>query len=502
MQFIKNGPHVPERLLQAHEDGKVVFFCGAGISYPARLPGFKGLTEELYCKLKEERKPVEQAAIKRERYDTAIGLLEGRIVGGRETVREHLPAILKPDFSASGATATHEALLTLARNRQGRLRLITTNFDRLFEEVIKEKDLSVSIFKAPLLPVPKNRWDGGLVYLHGLLPDDPDQGDLDQLVVSSGDFGLAYLTEAWAARFVGELFRNFTICFVGYSINDPVLRYMTDALAADRLLGESPSEMFAFGSFSKGKEAEQASEWEAKNVTPILYREHRRHLYLHKTLRTWSETYRDGLHGKERFVVSFAGNSPLASTREDDFVGRMLWALSDPSGVPAKRFANLDPVPSIDWLEPLSENRYKYADLDRFGVPPKATKDDKLSFSLLQRPAPYDLAPEMTLASPVSSGQLDKVMYHLARWLTRHLNDPKLMLWVADRGGQLHDSFHGLIEAQIKYLDRLEQDDECQELDDIREAAPNAIPGTLMRTLWRLALSGRLKSTAHRHHLH
>ena len=31
MQFIKNGPDIPERLLQAHEDGRVVFFCGAGI---------------------------------------------------------------------------------------------------------------------------------------------------------------------------------------------------------------------------------------------------------------------------------------------------------------------------------------------------------------------------------------------------------------------------------------------------------------------------------------
>ena len=179
----------------------------------------------------------------------------------------------------------------------------------------------------------------------------------------------------------------------------------------------------------------------------------------------------------------------------------MLWALSDPSGVPAKRFANLDPVPSIDWLEPLSENRYKYADLDRFGVTPKATKDEKLPFSFLQRPTPYDLAPKMTLVSPVSSVQLDEVMYHLARWLTRHLNDPKLVLWVAKQGGQLHDSFHGLIESQIEHLDRLEQDGKNQELDDIRKAAPNAIPRTLMRTLWRLALSGRLKSTAHRHHL-
>ena len=494
MQFITNGPHIPERLLQAHEDGKVVFFCGAGISYPARLPGFKGLTEELYCKLKEEPKPVEQAAIKREKYDTAIGLLEGRIVGGREAVREHLPTILNPDFSAPGATATHEALLTLAYNRQSRLRLITTNFDRLFQKVIKKKDLSVSVSKAPLLPVPKNRWEG-LVYLHGLLPDDPDQVDLDQLVVSSGDFGLAYLTEAWAARFVGELFRNFTICFVGYSINDPVLRYMTDALAADRLLGESPSEMFAFGSFSKGKKKEQESEWEAKNVTPILYREHCRHRYLHKTLRAWSETYRDGLHGKEPFVFRFAGASPLASTEQDDFVGRMLWALSDPSGAPAKRFANLDPVPSIDWLEPLSENRYQYADLDRFGVTPKATKDDKLSFSFLRRPISYELAPEMTLAGPASSGQLDKVMYHLAHWLTRHLNDPKLVLWIAKQGGQLHDRFRWLIEHRIEDLDKLERDGKHQELDGIRKAAPNAIPDPSMRNLWRIALSGRLKST-------
>lgn len=48
MQFVKNGPDVPERLLQIHEEGRVVFFCGAGISYPAGLPGFDGLARRLY----------------------------------------------------------------------------------------------------------------------------------------------------------------------------------------------------------------------------------------------------------------------------------------------------------------------------------------------------------------------------------------------------------------------------------------------------------------------
>ncbi|MFJ3368202.1 SIR2 family NAD-dependent protein deacylase [Pseudomonas sp. NPDC086251] len=174
-------------------------------------------------------------------------------------------------------------------------------------------------YQAPLLPVPKNRWE--LVYLHGLLSEAPTAGELDRLVISSGDFGLAYLTERWASRLVSELFRNYTVCFVSYSITDPALRYIMDALAADRLLGESSPEMFAFGSYSQGGEEDRANEWEAKNVTPILYKEHRRHAYLHKTLQAWAETYRDGVRGKERIVVESAIARPLASTKEDDFVG-------------------------------------------------------------------------------------------------------------------------------------------------------------------------------------
>ena len=64
MQFIKNGPDIPERLLQAHEDGRVVFFCGAGISYPAGLPGFKGLVDRIYAKPGEIPSDEEQTAKK------------------------------------------------------------------------------------------------------------------------------------------------------------------------------------------------------------------------------------------------------------------------------------------------------------------------------------------------------------------------------------------------------------------------------------------------------
>jgi hypothetical protein len=493
-QFIRNGPDIPERLLQLHEDGQVVFFCGAGVSYPARLPGFGGLVAKLYAALNVVPSAVQQSAIKAGQFDTAIGLLEADIVGGRETVRRALASILLPDLSLPNAIATHEALLTLGRTRGGRTRLITTNFDRLFEEVISGKSLSVGRFQAPLLPVPKSRWDG-LVYVHGLLSVAPIAEELDRLVVSSGDFGLAYLTERWAARFVSELFRNYTVCFVGYSINDPVLRYMMDALAADRLLGESPPEMFAFGSYSKGKEEHRANEWRAKNVTPILYREHNRHAYLHGTLRSWAETYRDGVRGKERIVVECAIARPLASTSQDDFVGRLMWALSDPGGLPARRFAELDPAPSLDWLEPLSQDRYRHADLARFGIQSKVSLDDKLTFSLTRRPSPYGLAPWMSVVDPgARSSRWDEVMRQLARWLIRHLDDPALLLWLVKRGSQLHGDLAWFIEHRLDEINKLERDGNMAELVRIRDNAPNSIPSVLMRTLWRLLLTGRVKS--------
>lgn len=495
MQFISHGPDVPDALLQAHEEGRVVFFCGAGISYPARLPGFAGLVERLVEELGHIPTSIQQAAIKAKQYDTAIGLLEGRegIVGGREAVRRKLATILTPNLSARNATATHEALLALARNRDGSTRLITTNFDRLFEVVIERERQEIRRFAAPLLPVPKNRWSG-LVYLHGLLEADPTRDDLDRLIVSSGDFGLAYLTERWAARFVGELFRNYTVCFIGYSITDPVLRYMMDALAADRLLGESPPEMFAFGSFAKGKQEECANEWRAKNVTPILYREHQRHAYLHRTLRAWAETHRGGTLGKEGIVTEYAMARPSASTRQDDFVGRMLWALSHESGLPAKRFAEFDPAPPLEWLEAISKDRYGYGDLKHFKVSPEEKIDDTLKFSLMRRPAPYSRAPWMGLTSRNGTDvQWDDVMFHLACWLIRHLDNPELFLWFNERGNRLHFRMAWMIEHHLDRIAQLERQGKTDELARLREQSPSAIPRPRLRALWRLLLSGRIK---------
>lgn len=497
MQFVINGPDIPDALLQAHEEGRVVFFCGAGVSYPADLPGFKELVEDIYRLLGDERTPIEQDAFARNQFDATLDLLERRIAGQRLAVRKALAQALQPKLRRKGATDTHAALLQLARSREGALRLVTTNFDRIFEHVAKRSKQSCSAYVAPMLPIPKNsRWNG-LVYLHGLLPIKPDDSALHRLVLTSGDFGLAYLTERWAARFVSELFRNYIVCFVGYSINDPVLRYMMDALAADRMLGEVTPQAYALGDCEPGQENGKTIEWEAKGVTPILYTVpagSRDHSVLPQTLKAWAEIYRDGVLGKERIVVEYALARPSASTRQDDFVGRMLWALSHDSGLPAKRFAELNPVPPLDWLAALSDERFQYGDLNRFGILPRAPLDAKLRFSLVRRPVPYIHAPWMVLVGTRPSSGWDDVMFHIARWLTRHLNDPQLIYWLSERGGQLHDRWLWLLEQELDRLACLERDGKASELDEIRTHSLNAVPSPMMRKLWRLLLTGRVKS--------
>ncbi|MBH1605665.1 hypothetical protein I5U63_11405, partial [Stenotrophomonas maltophilia] len=174
MQFIVDGPDIPEALLQAHEEGRVVFFCGAGVSYPSGLPGFKGLVEQIYASNGTSFTDIERAAFDHSKFDATLDLLERRLPGQRLAVRRALAKSLRPKLRRKGAIDTQAALLRLARSRDGALRLVTTNFDRTFHAAAKRMGQPFPAYPAPMLPIPKSsRWDG-LVFLHGLLPESED----------------------------------------------------------------------------------------------------------------------------------------------------------------------------------------------------------------------------------------------------------------------------------------------------------------------------------------
>ena len=494
MQFIKNGPDIPNELLQAHEEGRVVFFCGAGISIPAGLPNFETFVEKIYklngeCKTKSEKDTFDA-----EEYDTTLDQFERRITGGRKKLREVIPEILTPTPGKRGATKTHQALLQLGLSRDGHLRLVTTNYDRLFHLAAKKIKMPFKEHGAPSLPIPKkSRWDG-LVFLHGVLPKDVTQNsDLNSLVMTSGDFGVAYLTEGWAARFVIELFRNWVVVFVGYRINDPVMRYMMDALAADRRQGERTPQAWVFADCSPGKEAEEKSKWEAKGVRPILYpwgTEGDKHVGLHKSLHAWAAAYTSGIEGKENLVLQLCLTHPQKSTPQDDFVGRMLWALSDPSGLPAKRFAESKPAPPLDWFfDVFTQNNFSSKDLPRFGVTNRNEEDSSLKFSILNRPASYEHGAWMNLTG-FSVTKWDEVFEYLAIWLTFYLNDPRLILWFSAQEGCICPRLKNLFISTLKRYSAFSK----KQAEDFKKEYPFSIPTPRMEKLWWALLTGRMRN--------
>lgn len=419
MRGVAGGPDIPPSVLQCLEDGQLVFFCGAGVSCRAGLPTFRKLVELIYAHLNADRPGQEEAEFQKRNFDRVLGLLEERTQLGRRLVRRTVLRLLQVPSSAD--LDTHKALLTLSTVQDGACRLVTTNFDRAFELA----GPGIPLDSAPKLPVPKKERWRGIVHLHGRLSEEDPEGET--LVLTSADFGLAYLTERWASRFVSELFRRFSVVFVGYSVDDPVMRYMMDALAADRALGESVGKAYALVGCNEGQYETVAAEWTAKGVVPILYDQRDDHTLLHQTLRSWADCHRLGLLGRESIVVQHGGTRPY---QDDPVVSQVVWAIQEPSGRVARVFAEREPLPPAEWLDVFDEQ------------------------GLLALPCPD----AQRLPVPLAGGglraanppPLNPVTRALGDWLTRHFDSPRVQHWAIDTGGCLHPEMRMMVRRRLE----------------------------------------------------
>ena len=465
MQFISKGPGIPDTLLRLHEEGRVVFFCGSGISKKAGLPDYKGLVKQIWKEVGNNTPSTEEKSfMKAKRYDAALGYLESKfddvgMIRNASKMRQGLATVLSRRKNKEGPSNTHKALLTLATTQGERtqLHLVTTNFDRLFEEVRKVSHVHGKPYIAPLLPIPKSSdWDG-IVYLHGLLPEEHDEQALKNLVVTSGDFGRAYLYERWAARFVSELFREFVVCFVGYSLADPVMRYLADAIDAETANGEHTNPIYLFVT---NKEADAFKR--SKCIHCIPYSEEDGHRLLHETLKEWAKSYSKGSNGKEAIIDANADIDPDTAS-DDEFVGRLLWALSYKNGVGAKRFAKHNPVPSLHWAKILMS--------ERSSVPVIA---EKKTTHLLRLSGFDDLR--------------DVRQEWIWQWFLRHLAEPDAVWLVLSQREFLHPSFKRQLTQELtnRLVSKKNDTEPTDSKSSIKELTPD------LYRLWQLILAGKV----------
>jgi len=200
----------PDRLIEALKDGKLVVFAGAGVSMgdPTNLPDFNSLAEQIAYGTGEQKKKSEPCEV-----------FLGKLTEKGIAVHNEAAKILST--ACVEHNVLHETIINLFPRRDS-IKIVTTNFDQMFEKALKSQKIATSIFNAPALPLGDDIQ--GIIHVHGNV-ENPKK-----MIITDEDFGKAYLSEGYASRFLVKLFETYTILFVGYSYNDTILRYLSRAM--------------------------------------------------------------------------------------------------------------------------------------------------------------------------------------------------------------------------------------------------------------------------------
>jgi hypothetical protein len=283
VRFLEQGADIPDELIRAVAKGGTTFLCGAGVSFRVNLPLFEELTHRVYARLGESPndEPAEHNAIASKEYDRALRSLEKRThrPGTRSRMRDVVAELLTVP---TGTFSDHLALLQLSRDSDGRPRLLTTNFDTLFERAARAGGMvDVPSYAGVSIPRAGGERDHGILHLHGRIADDTLRLECTDLILTSADFGDAYLRSGWASRYIEDRMRLGTLVLVGYSAEDAAMRLLLETLDADRDRFRDLHEIYAI---ERGT-AESAALWKAKGIKPIEFADYDA---IYNTLSEWA----------------------------------------------------------------------------------------------------------------------------------------------------------------------------------------------------------------------
>lgn len=357
MRFTKTGPNIPQELIEAQKNGELLFFCGAGISIPAGLPSFCSLAYNVALKLHaldDESNEVSRL-LSDHQFDRAFTALKRTY--GDEIVDSVLLNELKIKKDNQILT-NHENLLKLSVNEEKKPFIITTNFDLLFEKV----DRSIRSFVPPYLPdFLSNSPLAGIVYLHGKWTD-PKKKEPNNLIISSQDFGRAYLSHGWATRFLSNLLTRRTVVLVGYSGDDTLVRYLLEGLNSDGT--NRVSRIYAF---ERGESGQIEKKWSQLGAIGISYPNHDD---LWDSITEWAKYTGD--HDKwESHISELSKRSPKELEAFER--GQVTSFIATEDG--ASKFSKFEPFPNSEWL-------YVFDKDIRLGQIKEFKKDDGEKFEI------------------------------------------------------------------------------------------------------------------------
>lgn len=229
----------PNKIIDSIQNHTLVVFAGAGASVdpPTSLPNFEKLAKEI-------AEGTGYTLKKSDSCEVFLGMLKAQGIPVNEQAAEILSG------TCVEHNKLHEAIIDLFPDPT-EIKIVTTNYDQMFEHVLSSRGGQTEIYNIPALPLGNDV--NGIIHIHGNV-DQPKY-----MIVTDEDFGKAYLTEGYASRFLVQLFETYTVLFVGYSYNDTILRYLTRAMSRN-----NTRKKYILTDDKK-------SDWSALGIEPIMF---------------------------------------------------------------------------------------------------------------------------------------------------------------------------------------------------------------------------------------
>jgi hypothetical protein len=465
---------LPDELLTARDEGRVLFFCGAGVSREnANLPDFFGLARKVLAEL---RALPDSRAGKLVEASQKLGAISGV---GSVIAADRIFGLLEQDFPVSNIERAvgnvlrppadvdlraHQILLDLCRNPDGKVRLVTTNFDRLFEAAAPK----AAVWTPARLPQLReiNNFDG-IVHLHGVFDDAYQAPVGGSFILSSAEFGRAYLAEGWATSFIRNVMDNYRIVFVGYAADDPPVQYLLEALS--RRADANASGLYAFQS---GRPDEARALWLQKGVTAIAYDPVDGHAPLWDTLSSWAERARNPARWQRRLLRRAEKGPQVLGPHERGQIVHL--AMTDEgaraiagSSLPAAWLCSFDPAmryarpARLNFMDKDSPSIDPFTDygLDCDTPPDPSGRDElyqqiEVPISSINVFVPRLVdrlvaAGALLGSSALHTTELPPRLQSLARWIHKVCDQPAAIWWAAGQTG-LHPDVEGLVTSALR----------------------------------------------------
>jgi SIR2-like domain len=341
MRFLADGPAIPDVLLERCDAGRVVFLCGAGVSLPSGMPTFVGLTQHVIEFLDPPDDSEIMSAFRPWLHDPSganlpldqiFNLLHQEY--GKDEVNALVTERLRATLATDEVGREHRLIKRISSNQNGVAQIVTTNFDLLFEAGSQGEKTTYHV--PPGFPdLAFGTTIEGVTYLHGRLADSASAHH--PYVLSSADFGRAYLSEGWATNFIRNLLDRYTVVLVGYQAEDPPIKYLLQGLNHDGQFDRS--RLYAF---DRGLPEDIEAKWRDRGVTAIAYTDHPD---LWRTMEAWANRADDPRRWRASVIASGRKDPKDMEPYER---GQIAHVLRSAQG--ARLFAEADPAPHPEWI--------------------------------------------------------------------------------------------------------------------------------------------------------